>query len=82
MEVVIRKMVDSLLVEIIGTGMKVNKTIHCQFRLLNILFSDEFVSDFYNSGNNETRHDLDSNNVGKSLTFGKMFTMHSNFFRA
>ena len=37
------------------------KTMHCSFRLLNILFSDEFAEDFSKLGDIPKRHKLDNN---------------------
>jgi hypothetical protein len=37
------------------------KTMHCSFRLLNILFSDEFAEDFSKLGDIPKRHELDNN---------------------
>ena len=45
---IIRKRVEKKLTMNEGKPSTFSKTIHCQFRLLNILFSDDMVSDFLN----------------------------------
>ena len=57
--------------------MTLRKTIHCQFRLLNILFSDSMVHDFFSSGNTPTKEDLEHHNVGIKSVFWT--TVHSAF---
>ena len=44
-------------------GGATRKQIQCPFRLLNILFSDEFAADFADLGNIATRQLLDSGKV-------------------
>jgi len=51
---------------------KPRKTIHCTFRLVNILFSDKFANNFSRLGDMLKRHELDnSSNTGFSEDFWK-----------
>ena len=54
-----------------GTPVKksVRRTQHCLFRLLNVLFSDEFCEEFSHIGDPKTRENLDSNTSKGKTTF-------------
>jgi hypothetical protein len=46
-----------------GTSTTTRKEVQCPYRLMNILFSDDFAEEFANIGNSASRHTLD---VGKA----------------
>ena len=50
-------------------GGATRKQIQCPFRLLNILFLDEFAADFADLGNIATRQLLDSGKAGNQQHF-------------
>jgi len=45
------------------------KTLHCAFRLMNVLFSDAFAGDFATIGDVATRESLDSGKAGNEQAF-------------
>jgi hypothetical protein len=48
---------------------KARKTIHCSFRLMNILFSDKFCEEFSQLGNKASRATLDTGKAGNDCHF-------------
>ena len=72
-----RRVIEKILIENRGNGVAHRKTIHCQFRLLNILYSDEMFVEFFNSGNCASKEELESRSIGKSSKF--WINVHESF---